>query len=70
MTDPDRQARETDLRLALIRERYGDRLTTEQLDVLRKAVGAIVEAAVALRAITLSNADEPGQRFSAYRADE
>ena len=70
MNDPERHAQETDLRLAIIRQRYGERLTSEQLDILRKAVGALVEQASALRAVPLTNADEPGQRFAAFRADE
>ena len=70
MSDPDRHTRETDIRLELIRQRYGDRLTAEQIEVLRKAVGALVEQASALRAVPLTNADEPGQRFAAFRADE
>ena len=70
MNDPERHAQETDLRLAIIRQRYGDRLTSEQLDILRKAVRALVEQAFALRAVPLTNADEPGQRFTAFRADE
>ena len=70
MNDPERHAQDTDLRLAIIRQRYGDRLTSEQLDILRKAVGALVEQASALRTVPLTNADEPGQRFAAFRADE
>lgn len=70
MNDPESHAQETELRLAIIRQRYGGRLTSEQLDILRKAVGALVEQASALRAVPLTNADEPGQRFAAFRADE
>jgi len=54
----------------IVRQRYAARLTPEQLDALRKIVGGQVEAARALRAIRLTNADEPFQRFAAYRADE
>jgi len=55
--------------LALIRERYGDRLTPEQLDGVKKGVEGIVKAARALRAVRLENSDEPMQSFVPYRAD-
>ena len=61
---------EVELRFALVRRRYGDRLTPEQLDEVRRAVGAIVEMVTALRTVRLTNADEPGQRFVPFRAAE
>ena len=54
---------------ALVANRYGSRLTTEQLDEIKKMVEGQVEAARALRAVRLSNADEPFQHFAAYRSD-
>jgi len=53
----------------IVRLRYGTRLTPEQLEDLRKIVRARVDAARALRAIRLTNADEPFQRFEPYRED-
>jgi len=61
---------ETDTLFEIVRQRYGARLTGEQLDDLRKIVRGQVDAARALRAVRLTNADEPYQRFSAWRADE
>ena len=61
---------ETDTLLEIVRQRYGARLTSEQLDDLRKIVRGQVDAARALRAVRLTNADEPYQRFAAYRSDE
>ena len=55
--------------LALVRERYGSRLSADELAGVRTAIEGIVQAAHALRAVRLSNADEPGQPFAAYRAD-
>ena len=52
-----------------MRERYGGRLSAEELEGVRVAIAGIVQAARALRAVRLTNADEPGQRFAAYRAD-
>jgi len=53
----------------LIRGRYGDRLTPAELDELRKGVEAVVESARVLRAVRLSNADEPAQPFTPFRGD-
>lgn len=60
---------ETDTLFEIVRQRYGERLTGDQLDQLRKIVHGQVEAARALRAVPLTNADEPSQRFEAYRSD-
>jgi hypothetical protein len=69
MSEPEAVRAEADTLLALVRERYGARLTAEQLDDVRAAIVSIVQAAHALRAVRLDNADEPGQPFAAYRAD-
>ena len=50
---------EADLLFALVRERYGRRLTPAELEAVRTGVGAMVENAQALRAIRLDNADGP-----------
>jgi hypothetical protein len=60
---------EVETMLALVRERYGSRLAPEELEGVRTAIEGIVQAAHALRAVRLTNADEPGQPFAAYRAD-
>ena len=54
---------ETDTLFEIVRQRYGARLTDDQLDDLRKIVRGQVDAARALRAVRLTNADEPFQRF-------
>jgi hypothetical protein len=54
---------------ALVANRHGSRLTSEQLDEIKKMVEGQVEMARALRAIRLTNADEPFQHFAAYRSD-
>ena len=51
MSEPARDPGEADLRLALVRLRYGDRLTAEQLDALRRAVEAIVTQVAALATV-------------------
>jgi hypothetical protein len=54
---------ETEVLFEIIRQRYAARLTAEQLDELRTIVDGQVKAARALRAVRLTNADEPFQRF-------
>jgi hypothetical protein len=69
MAEPDAVHAEVETLLALVRERYGDRLDAEQLAGVRATVEGIVRAARALRAVRLANTDEPAQPFAAYRAD-
>jgi hypothetical protein len=70
MSEPARGASEVELRFALVRQRYGDRLTPEQLEEVRQLVEAIAGMATAMRTVRLTNADEPGQRFVPFRAAE
>jgi hypothetical protein len=70
MSESEAIAREAEIRFELIRARYGDRLTPEQLEGVRRGVIAIVKQSAALRAVRLDNADEPVQRFTPFRADE
>jgi hypothetical protein len=59
MSDPGAAASEVDLLFALVRERYGGRLSPDELDAVRTALAGIVEGARALRAVRLDNADGP-----------
>jgi hypothetical protein len=61
--------KEVDERFSIVKRLYGDRLTTEQLDEVRKGVVGIVEAAEALRAVKLENGDEPFSVFVPYRKE-
>jgi hypothetical protein len=69
MSDAEAVRAEVDIMLALVRERYGNRLDAEQVAGVRTAIEAIVQASRALRAVRLTNADEPAQPFAAYRAE-
>lgn len=69
MTEAEAVRAEVETMFALVRERYGSRLDAEQLAGVRIAIEAIVQASRALRAVRLTNADEPAQPFAAYRAD-
>ena len=60
-------AAEVEQLFALVRQRYGDRLTPAQLEEVKKGVEGIVQAARALRAVRLTNDDEPMQPFVPFR---
>ena len=68
MTDPKDD--EVDALFAVVRQRRGGRLTPEQLEDVRKIVAGMVRLARSLRAVRLSNADEPAHAFAPYRADD
>ena len=59
MTDPEAGRTEAEILFALVRERYGSRLSPEELEAVRAGVTAIVEGVRALRAVPLENADGP-----------
>jgi hypothetical protein len=69
MSEPAKPDPEADALFEIVRQRYGDRLTREQLDELSRIVRAQVEAARALRPMRLTSADEPMQPFAPYRAE-
>jgi hypothetical protein len=69
MSEPTKPDPEADALFEIVRQRHGDRLTPEELDDVHKIVQAQVEAARALRAMRLTNADEPMQPFAPYRAE-
>lgn len=54
--------------MAVLRERYGDRLTENELDEVSEAAKAIVQASEDMRAVRLGHGDSP---FSVppYRQD-
>jgi hypothetical protein len=67
----DAEARQAEIArlFALVRDRYGERLSAAELEGVRQGVEAVVDAARALRAVRLDEADEPMQPFVPYRAD-
>lgn len=69
MSDAEAVRAEVETLLGLVRERYGSRLDADQLAGVRIAIEGIVQASRALRAVRLTNADEPAQPFAAYRAE-
>ena len=59
MSESEAGRSEADILFLLLRERYGSRLTLEELQAVRSGLAAIVEGAEALRAVRLANADGP-----------
>ena len=62
--------KEVDERFNIVKRLYGDRLTAEELDEVRKGVEGIVEAAESMRAVKLENGDEPFSVFVPYRKED
>ena len=52
-----------------VRLRYGDRLSEDQLAVVREGIAAIAAASEELRSVKLENGDEPFFVFRPYRGD-
>jgi hypothetical protein len=63
----DEKSRELEARLRVVADRYGDRLTPEELEEVRKALETNLDAANALRSIRLGNWDEPFSVFKPIR---
>ena len=61
---------DVDALLALLKGRYGDRLTAEQLGELSTAVAAASDRARQMRAVPLDNGDEPAFVFRPFRAED
>ena len=65
MENPD-----VDALLALLKGRYGGRLTDEQLEELSKSVEAASGRAVQMRSVPLDNGDEPAFVFTPFRGED
>ena len=59
MSESEAGRSEADILFVLLRERYGGRLTLEDLQAVRAGLEAIVQGAESLRAIRLENAEGP-----------
>ncbi len=54
---------EAEALLELIKTRYGDRLTPDELVEVRNSLQTILDSVVAMRKLKLENGDEPYQFF-------
>jgi hypothetical protein len=57
---------ETEILFTLIKTRFGERVTSEELEEIMKGLTAILDAAKVLRSVKLENGDEPYQFFKPY----
>jgi hypothetical protein len=57
---------ETEILFTLIKTRFGDRVTPEEIEEMRKGLTSILDAVKAMRTIKLENGDEPYQFFKPY----
>ncbi len=59
--------REAESLFEMVKDRYGGRLTEEQLENVRRSVDTVVDNAETLRSVRLDNAEEPPAVFAPYR---
>lgn len=67
MPEESRDNPTADMLFEIVKSRYGDRLTDEQLKEVRKGVDGVEDLAQELRKVRLSNAVEPYATFQPYR---
>ena len=63
------ESEEAETLFSLVKEKYGDKITPEELEEVKKAVERIVETSMELRNVELGNWDEPFTVFKPYRRD-
>ncbi len=61
--------KEAEFLFEMVKDRYGDRLSAEELEEVRKWVEGIAEAAEALRSVKLGNGTEPFSIFKPYKKE-
>ena len=61
--------KETDFLFQMVKDRYGEQLTADELEEVRKGVKGIVEAAEAMRSVKLGNGTEPFSIFKPYEKE-
>ncbi len=61
---------DVDALVEMLKGRYGDRLTDEQVGELREAVEAASERAAQMRSVPLGNGDEPAFVFTPFRGED
>jgi Asp-tRNA(Asn)/Glu-tRNA(Gln) amidotransferase C subunit len=55
----EKESKESELRFELVKVRYADHLSEEELEEVSNGVDTIVKAAEAMKAVKLENSDEP-----------
>ena len=72
--DEDREQKEPDKEaeklFGIVEDRYGDRLSEDQLKKVKEGVEGAAELAKALRGVRLDNSVEPYSVFRPYRGED
>jgi hypothetical protein len=66
----ERRERIVDAKLALAKARFGDRFDSAQWDAIRENITGLTKCGDALRAVPMTNGDEPEIVFVPYRSDD
>jgi hypothetical protein len=69
MADEHTVPSESDVLFNLVLQRYGQRLTSDARQEVRKGIEGIARARQALKSVALANSDEPFWCFTPYRKD-
>ena len=69
MSQKDEKHSDMEYMFNIVKRRFGDRLTAEELGEVEKMVEGIEKMTASLRAVKLTNSDEPFSRFVPYREE-
>jgi hypothetical protein len=69
MSDIDDWNAEIERLIQMVKDRYGSRLTFEELEEVKNVLSTNLEGAAALRAIKLDMSDEPYPFFKPHKED-
>lgn len=69
MSNCKEQNDESEILFKMVQKRYGERLSPEELEEVRKGVERITETSEELRSVKLENWDEPFFVFKPYRRE-
>ena len=67
MSEESRDIPRAEMLFEIVKAKYGDRLTDEQLEEVRSGVEGAEGLAAELRRVRLTNAVEPSANFQPYR---
>ena len=69
MTEDNTSENEVNHRFEVLKHKYGERLSAEEMEAVRDDVKSLVQAAEELRSVKLRDSDEPISLFVPYRKE-
>jgi len=69
MSDKNDSNFEKEYLSGMIQHRYGNRLSIQDIEEVKKGVDGVIKTVAALRSVPLANSDEPMLRFTPYREE-